>query len=318
MTIIIKPVRNPSVEALFRDWNLRFELLEAVPLDSIVQVPEQQARAVANRATRERVEEYMEGMKAGSPYPPLVLRGTERIMLDGNTRCEAAQGLDITHFPVYIVHDIATNGLALALSTAINQLNGDRLTEADAMHSALELLDGDLELPITKVAALVNRSPAQIRNWEAIHAATQHAERLGISEQFRSVHHGTRRKLAKVTLDEPFRRLVDLLSVVKNIPAKELTALIEEIGKASSEQDAAQLVTDAAQQWRPVGPGGQVVRNRKAQHARMIVPQLLNVSPDDLFDAAKVGEDRAMYERLRQQVEAILAVYDRFGTESVA
>lgn len=192
MSIIIKPVPNPSVEAIFREWNLRFELLEAVEISTIVQVPEQQARAVANRATPERVAEYMEGMKAGGPFPPLVLR-EPRIQLDGNTRREAALALDIQYFPAYVVHDIASNSLALALSTQINQLNGDRLNDADAMHSALELLDGDLELPISKVAGVVNRSPAQIRSWQANLVATQHAERLGISEQFHAVRRDDRR-----------------------------------------------------------------------------------------------------------------------------
>jgi hypothetical protein len=305
MSIIIKPVPNPVVEALLRDWNLRFELLEAVPIESIVQVSEQQARAVANRATRERIEEYAEQMKAGAPFPPFVLR-EPRIQLDGNTRREAALLLDIQYFPAYIVSDITSNDLALALSTALNQLNGDRLTDGDAMHSAMRLLDGDLELPITKVAGLVGRSPTQIRHWQALQTATEHADRLGISEQFRSVRHDTRKKLAKVTLDEPFRRLVEVLSTVKNVPARELNELIEEIGKASSEQVAARLVTDAAEVWRPVGPDAQVARNRTAQHARMIIPQLLNMGPADVVDPARIEEDRELWEQLRVQVEAVL------------
>lgn len=94
--------------------------------------------------------------------------------------------------------------------------------------------------------------------------------------------------------------------MVKNVPAKELSELIDEIGRASSEQAAADLITEAARQWRPTGPGGQVVRNKKAAHARMIIPQLLNMGPAELVDPTRLEEDRELWERLRRQAEDVL------------
>lgn len=308
---IIRPTADPKVESLLREWNLRFELLEAVDIDSIVQVSEQQARAVAHRALPENVDRYYEHMKNGAQFPPIVLR-EPRIMLDGNTRISAATKLGLKTFPAYVVHDITTPDMARALSAAINQLNGVALTNAEAQEIALEMLYGDLKFPVTTVARYVGRSGAQINRWRKQAEVMRHAERLGIEEQAKAISANQREKLASVQFDEPFRRLVDVVAGSKP-PNSELTTLVKEIEKATSEQEAISLVESAAMDWRPTGPTNRVVRNEKARRARMLIPQLLNLRATDVFDPEKADEDRAMWENLRNQVEDVLRAFVTHG-----
>jgi len=314
MTTIVRPTADPKVEALLQEWNLRFDLLEAVEIESIVQVSDQQARAVARRALPENVEQFYEQMKNGAQFPPIVLR-EPRIMLDGNTRIQAAKKLGLQYFPAYVVHDITTTEMARALSAAINQMGGVRLTVAEAQDIAVEMLYGELKFPVNTVARYVGRSSAQITRWKKQADVTQHAERLGIADQLKTISANQREKLAGVQFDEPFRRLVDAVSGAKP-PNAELTAVVRDIEKATSEQDAVNLVEAAAMQWRPTGPTGRVVRNQKARRARMLVPQLLHLRPTDLFDPDKATEDQAMWEQLRDQVEAVLRAFVSHGAAS--
>jgi ParB-like chromosome segregation protein Spo0J len=310
---IIRPTADPKVEGILHEWNLRFDLVEAVEIASIVQVPEQQARAVAHRALPENVDRYYEHMKNGAQFPPIVLR-EPRIMLDGNTRVAAATKLGMQYFPAYVVQDISTAEMARALSAAINQLNGVALTNIEAQEIALEMLYGELKFPVGTVARYVGRSGAQITRWRKQADVMKHAERLGITEQAQAISANQREKLAGVQFDEPFRRLVDVVASSKP-PNTELTALVKDIEKATSEQDAISAVEAAAAQWRPTGPTGRVVRNEKARRARMLIPQLLNLRAAELFDPEKAGDDRVMWEHLRDQVEDVLRAFVSHGAQ---
>jgi hypothetical protein len=313
----MRAFRNQPVESLLTEWNLRFELIEAVPLDTIVQVDEVQARAVAHRAVPEDVEAYYEHMKNGAQFPPIVLR-EPKIMLDGNTRKAAAEKLGMQAFPAYIVRDIPNTEMARALSGAINQLGGRRLTGAEAQEIAVDMLYGEMKLPVNVVARYVGRSGAQITKWRKDAEVLNRAQRLGILDEVESISANQRQKLEGVQFDEPFRRIIDALAVSKP-PASELTALVKDVGKVTSEQEAIDLVDTATTQWRPTGPGGdgRVIRNEKARRARMLIPQLLNLRPSDLFDESKADDDRKMWERLGEQVAAVLRAFEVHTAQSV-
>jgi ParB-like chromosome segregation protein Spo0J len=314
VTTIIRPISDPKVEAILREWNLRFELLEAVEIGSIIQVSEQQARAVAHRAIPANVERYYEHMKNGAQFPPIVLR-EPRIMLDGNTRVQAATKLGMQFFPAYVVHDITTTDMARALSAAINQLNGQPLTVEEAQEIAIEMLYGELKFSVGTVARYVGRSGAQITRWRKQAEVMRHAERLGIEEQATRISATQREKLAGVQFDEPFRRLVEVVSDSKP-PNAELSTVVKDIENASSEHEAVSLVEAAAMQWRPTGPSGRVIRNEKARRARMLAPQLLNLRAADLFDPEKGVDDRIMWERLRDHCDDVLRAFITHGIRS--
>jgi transposase-like protein len=304
---MMRAIADTKVETLLKEWNLRFDLIEAVPLDSIIHVPEQQARSVAHRALPENVESFYQHMKNGAQFPPMVLR-EPRILLDGNTREAAALKLGMQVFPCYVVHDIANDSMARALSGAINQLGGQRLSGDEAQELAVEMLYGELKLPVGEVARYVGRSATQITKWRRQTEVLNHAERLGIADQLKAISVNQRGKLADVQLDEPFRRLVEVIAGAKP-PSGELTKVVREVESASSEADAIATIDAAAADWRPTGPSGRVVRNEKARRARMVVPQLLNLRAAELFEPDKADEDLRMWERLREQVEEVLRAF---------
>jgi hypothetical protein len=312
-----RPFHDPKVEHILTTWNLRFELVEAIEIASIARVDDQQARSVAHRATPELVAEYHEQMKAGAPFPPIVLRNP-RLLLDGNTRLAAAEKLGLAYAPAYIVSDIATNEMARSVSGAINETNGVRLSEAEAYERAVEMMFGELKFPPEAVAFAVGRSAAQVRRYRRQALTAQRAERLGITEDLRAVQPASHReKIADIDWDEPFRRVVGAISGVK-VPAGELAALLRDMDNAASEAAQIEMIETAAAQWRPTGPTHRIARNKKAQHMRMLIPQLLKVAPAELIDSDKIAEDRALWDRLRAQVDAVLTEFDNRGITAEA
>jgi hypothetical protein len=310
-----RPIHDPKVEHILNSWNLRFEIVEAVEIATIARVDDQQARSVAHRATPELVAEYYEHMKAGAPYPPIVLRNP-RLLLDGNTRLAAAEKLGLAYAPAYIVSDIATNEMARSVSGAINETNGVRLSEAEAYERAVEMMFGELKFPPEAIAFAVGRSASQVKRYRRQAVTAQRAERLGITENLRAVQPASHReKLADIAWDEPFRRVVSAISGVK-VPAGELAALLRDMDNATSEAAQIELIEAAATQWRPIGPTQRIAHNKKAQHMRMLIPQLLKVTPAEIIDTGKAEHDRALWDQLRVQVDAVLTEFDnRFGAQ---
>lgn len=313
MTTIIRPSADPKVESILQEFNLRYELLEAVELSTIADEPAQQARAIVHRAIPENVEKYYEQMKAGAQFPPIVLR-EPRILLDGNTRRAAASKLGMQYFPAYVVHDITTGDMARALSGAINQTNGQPLTVEEAQEIAVEMMYGELRFSVQSVARYVGRSATQINRWRKQSDVKRHAERLGLDEQIGMISATQREKLADVQHDEPFRRLVEVVAGSKP-PNAELTAVVKDVAAATSEASEIEVVDAAAQMWRPTGPAARVVRNRKAQQARMAAGQLLKMRPADVFDPERAVDDRIMWERLRDQADDVLRSFIAHGVK---
>jgi hypothetical protein len=141
---------------------------------------------------------------------------------------------------------------------------------------------------------------------------TQHAERLGVTDDLRRISASQREKLAEVTWDEPFRRIVGAIAGVK-VPAIELRDLLRDISSATGEAAQIELVEAAATSWRPTGPARRVTRNKKAQQMRMVLGQMFNTNPDDVIDSTKMAEDLAMWERANEYVQRVLAEYKRIG-----
>lgn len=314
MSTIIRPIEDPKVESILRDFNLRYDLLEAVEIATIATDDAQQARIVAHRAIPANVEQYYEQMKNGAQFPPIVLR-EPRILLDGNTRIQAATKLGLQYFPAYVVHDITTTDMARTLSGTINQMGGQRLSVEEAQDLAVDMMYGDLRLPVGAVARYVGRSASQITRWRKQAEVTKHAERLGVADALALISATQREKLADVQLDEPFRRLVELVAGSKP-PNAELTAVVRDVEKATSEQDALTVVDAAAMRWRPTGPAGRVIRNQKAQRARMVAGQLLKLRPADVFDPERAVDDRIMWERIRDHADDVLRAFITHGVQS--
>jgi hypothetical protein len=307
MTDTLTDRRDPRQESLYLSWNIPFELVE-LPLADIRVLEGAQVRDLGNIAPSEGVTEYATHMRAGAKFPPIAVM-RPNILIDGNTRLGAARSNRFDSTPAYLL-EISTVDVAKAVAAALNQLNGRRLTSAEVQKSALIMLR-ELHLSDDAVAAAIGRSSQMVRIWRRYGETEAHASRLNLDEHLDKVSKNQRDVLASVTLDAPFAELVKLTSDIK-VPNSELRRVVKAVTAASSDADALEVVAAARKGMVAVGPEPRRAQiNVKARRARMIVPQVLNLRPADLFDAAKAEEDRKMWLELQEFVGGVLSMYDQ-------
>lgn len=297
---------DPRAEALFGQWNIAFELKEIL-IDEVRLLDGAQVRDVANIAPSEGVEEYATQMRSGANFPPVVLM-KPNILIDGNTRLEAARRNGRSLFPAYVV-EVPTVDFAKAVAGGLNQLNGRRLTSAEAQRVALTMVE-QLHWNDEQVAAYVGRTSQMVRTWRRQAETEIKAKRLGLGDQVGHISKNQQDVIAGVVHDAPFAELVKLAADVK-VPRKELSRIVKEIGKAPSEVDEIQVVTSARTQMVPVGPPPRrAQRNLAAHRARMVIPQLLNLKPLEVLEPARFEEDHKLWHALRDHVDAVLVAFD--------
>jgi ParB-like chromosome segregation protein Spo0J len=306
--------RDARIEALWLSWNIPYELKE-FELAEIRTLDGAQVRDLGHIAPSEGVEEYATQMKAGAAFPPIVVM-KPNILIDGNTRLAAAHHLKLETFPAYVI-DVPTIDFAKAVAGALNQLNGRRLTSSEAHGVAMTMLR-ELKFTDEQVAANVGRSAQMVRTWRLQAETENRGKRLGLGEPLEQVSQNQRVRLASISHDAPFGELLKLVSEVK-VPNAELNRVVKEVKKAPSDADALEVVAKARREWKQIGPEPRSAQvNKTARRARMVIPQLLNMNPVDVFDPERVEEDRAMWDKLRQLTEAVAKVFEARQTAQPA
>ena len=205
--------------------------------------------------------------------------------------------------------EVPTVDFAKAVAGGLNQLNGRRLTSAEAQRVALTMVE-QLHWNDERVAAYVGRTAQMVRTWRRQAETELKAKRLGLGDQVGHISKNQQDVIAGVVHDAPFAELVKLASDLK-VPRKELSRIVKEIGKAPSEADEIQVVTLARTEMAPVGPPPRrAQRNVAAHRARMVIPQLLNIKPLDALEPARFEDDRKLWHALRDHVDAVLVAFD--------
>ncbi|HSS10538.1 MAG TPA: hypothetical protein VLL25_11670 [Acidimicrobiales bacterium] len=301
---------NPQAESIFRRWNLPFELVEAFPVADIQDIAGQQVRFRANIANHDIVEEYFEQFRNGAAFPPIVLArpGT---MIDGNTRVAMARKAELATFPAYLV-TVPSLDLAKALGAALNQIGGQRLTTAEAYQAAVDMMGENLHFTDTQIAQTTGKASWQVKNWRNEQDAARHAQKTNTAEQFAAVPKTQHKTLAKIVHDEPFAAAVKLAGS-RRLPNAVVKDMVNRVVLAPSEDEALNLIDMVSIENPAGGPDGlTVVRNTKARHMRMILPQVINLRPpEELYEADKAQEDEKIWREVRRVVEAQIAYYER-------
>jgi hypothetical protein len=310
-------IRNPQAESVFNRWGLSFELIEAFPVDKIQDVAGQQVRFRANIANHDVVDEYYQQHQNGSPFPPIVL-AKPGSMIDGNTRLAMAKKAGLGFFPVYMV-SVSSLDLAKALGAALNQIGGVRLTSDEAMQAALDMMGENVGFTDTQIAQATGKAAWQVKNWRAEQEAKRHAQRTNTAASFEAVPNSQHKTLAKVVQDAPFAAAVKLAGS-RRIPNKAVSAMVEEILKAPSEDEALGVVESVAREFPAGGPGkAAVVRNQKAHRMRMVLPQVINMRPpEELYEADRASEDEKMWREVRRVAEGQIDYYERMTPQNPA
>lgn len=309
--------RNSQAESIFNNWRLTYTLDPAFPIDQIQDVPSQQVRDQANRANRLYVEEYFQQHEAGAVFPPIVLREGTSALIDGNTRRAMWKKAGRTTIPVYLV-SLPSADLARALGAQLNQIGGVRLTPDESARQAQAMLqEGTFDEQ--QIARIVGRSRTQINRWKQEQDFKGRAEKCGVADIAKPISDTQRRTLSKVLQLKPFTELVRL-AASRKVQNSDLSALVDKVLAAESEEAALDAIATTAAEMHPTGPDGRAVAaNPKAKRMRMVLPQVLNLAPaEEFFEPEKAVADRAMWLQIKMAAESALAMYSRYGVEGGA
>lgn len=287
-------------EALFQRWNLKWKFVAELPLSSLKTIDEAQIRDLDHVAIPESVHEYELQMKGGAVFPPVVLMAPD-ILIDGNTRVTAARNLGRAAFPAYLIDGIDIS-FAKMLAAALNQLGGRRLTSAEANSSALIMMD--LGWTDEAVGRELGYSAESVRRWRRERDFASRIEQLDLAQPAARLSKRQRLDVGRIAHSEPFAEVIKLIADVKP-DQNELKELIATVEKAPSDAEAMQSISQARQDWTPVGPDPKrVYRNKAAQQLRMHLGGLVKVlaTPAAVYDSTAAESDA---DKIRAVIEAL-------------
>jgi ParB-like chromosome segregation protein Spo0J len=299
-------------ESKFREWNLKFRLIESFDLDTVRIVREAQVRGVNTIAPREQVERYVLQMKGGAEFPPIVLwTGT---LIDGNTRVAACRKLGQGTFPAYEV-ELPNLDMARMLGAALNQLGGQSLRPDEARAAALMSLDAGWT--DTQIHREYGVAVATVRGWRMQRQAEERAERLGIGDVLGELSRKKQQQVAKVTHDEPFKLLVEELQRGRpdDRDTKEVVAAVLE---ATSDDVAVSVIAEAAADWTPIGPDPGSVPPSPAREAKKFLGGLVKHPASHWVDVRHVDDLLPKWEQLAEIAAQVVAEYRRLTSAAVA
>lgn len=307
--------RDARFEAVFSRWGLEFEYVSELSLSDELEVLDgAQVRNLSNIAPMEQVDQYTLQMKQGANFPPLVvakqLRDKTDVLIDGNTRAQAARRNRLPTFPAYRVWPIPDDDFAKLLGAALNQLGGQRLNPEEAYKAAVAAMVS--EWTDEQIALELGLSASTVRDWRQREKFRVRAEGLGIEDAASKLIRSQEKGLAKISRDEPFKQMVELVAIAKP-PKEELAEVLTRIQEAGSDQAELDVVNEARGQWKAIGPApGKVRRNERAQQARMHLGGLLKIEdPALVFDSTRVEEDYAKWLEAKALIDRVLEVFEK-------
>ena len=299
-------VNHEPYERKFALHNVKFELRDDVPLDSMQKRENVQVRRHSEIAPRPQVERYAIAMKAGQDFPPITLWGS--VILDGNTRIAAARLNGLTGLPAYIVQ-CRNERQAIILGAALNQMNGRNLTEQEAAEAAEEMMaDGMAD---EYIAREVQVSAAKVRRWRLERTAVDRATRVGLGAEIDALSAARKQKLAPITHEEPFKALVNALAE-HNPSGPQFAEVIEQVTTASSDEVAVRVVQEAVESWEPAGihRAGQA-GTVTARKANAPIGSLLKHDPAYYVDLNVADTQIPKWEQLHTLAVQVLDEYRR-------
>lgn len=293
-------------EAKLREWNLSYEIVAEFEIDKIRRDPSVQVRSGQHIAPKERVDEYVQQMKNGAQFPPILLYKPD-ILIDGNTRLAAAKRVGRKTFPAIVVNARRPE-MGKILAASVNQMGGERLTAEEA-HEASQLMMQE-GYPDPAIARELGRDMTQVRRWRAERDVREHAARLELTSQVGQIPATALRTLIAVTHDEPFGELTKLFADVRPT-VNDAKEMVTKVAQAPSDEEAVKIIETLREELAPEGPPPHKANvNREPGLARMAIGNLLKFEgrPLAAFDPAKKDEDLERWTRLSVVVNDVLAL----------
>jgi len=206
-------------------------------------MPEKGTQVRNSVPDRTTIDEYAVAYQNEAEFPPLVLHHTTKKLIDGNTRYAAATRARITEHPVYLV-EAKTPRIASIVQGALNQLNGERLTNEQAVETAR--LMHEQGYSAEEIAYSTGRKVSTILDTLRVIDFEKRAEALGVPAQ--DFSKAQKAQLALIQLDEPLR-IVATAVAAKKVPADDVRQIATRIQETHSEREAVAAATEQASVW---------------------------------------------------------------------
>lgn len=232
--------RYSPYESRMEEHGITYTYNGMVPLSSISRYADKQARQ--RLAGTPIVMAYVNKMKAGEVFPPLVLweDGTDDyVLLDGNTRKLAHEKLKHTHVDAYIITGLENDNQAIYVSGIFNGINGQPLRKDEVLRAvrAAKLLDPPMS--DNRIAKSLGIAQSKVSR---IMAAERFDTRLhALSEVEIDLAENAKVALERLDLDPVFIEAVKL-TVDADLPVPSVQELVTKTMAATSEPDRIHVI----------------------------------------------------------------------------
>jgi len=302
--------RNPAVETLLLRAGIPYEFVPNFKVEDIVLNEGVQVRLGVHRAPKTTVIEYAAQMKAGVPFPGVVL--TERYeLVDGNTRKAACEQNGTVFFPAYILSGQSDSTYKL-LALEINQQNGKRMEKAEIRSHVEEMSKAGSIIDPETLSRSTGASPREIRKWVRLTGFQTRAADAGIDTAvLDALNESVRLQLDRITSAPVLRQATEVASraALTVTEAKELVSDIVD-SSTKGEVEALETIGDArtsfAERMTAVSLGVGSRPSPMGRHKMHLSYLQKNLSAHDL-DTVFDAEEKAAY---IVQVEAVRALLD--------
>jgi hypothetical protein len=226
------------------DWRY----VGSVPLSDITRYPDSQARI--RLAGPEVIKAYMEKMKAGEVFPPLVLGDDETpdyLVLDGNNRLESKKRAGLTHTDAYIVTLGPDKNEAVYLSGLFNTINGVALNKEEILRAVRAARALTPPMSDARIVKDYGVAPSRLSRISAVDAYDARAATLGLTTD---IPESTKVPLSRFGDDSVLRAALDL-ALDAELKVRDIASLVKAAAAATSEADRLKVIADERETLAP-------------------------------------------------------------------
>jgi ParB-like chromosome segregation protein Spo0J len=239
--------RHQPTESILQEREIAFDYRVKYPIGKIRRDPESdsQVRWGAESVPPQEVRQYTLQLKAGADFPAILVRKRDGVLFDGNTRYEAHRAAGLEAIDAYLV-DIESDKVAKAISIAINQTQGKRLSKR-AILAYLDSMNGSIDAD--RFTRDTGWSHASLLKYRAVREVNQRLQDAGVT-QHRKVDDAVKVHINTVRQTEPFLKFYHLAEA-SGMKAGDAKTLAKEIRNASSEADMLAILNAEEEKRRP-------------------------------------------------------------------
>jgi ParB-like chromosome segregation protein Spo0J len=234
--------RDIRVERVLDRLQIQYTFEPDFPLADIIR-PEEGTQVRASTGSRAVIDEYTVAYESGAEFPPLLIHAKTKKLIDGNTRYAAATKARVQAHPIYLV-DARTPRLAEIVQGAMNQLNGERLSNEQAIETA-KLMHQQGYKP-DEIARSTGRRISTVQETLKAIEFEERAATLGLPVE--TLPKNVKTELSGIQLDRPLAMVTQAVAS-KNIPREEVRDLKNRLAETHSEAEAVGLVEKQLESW---------------------------------------------------------------------